>query len=435
MRPPTQANAPQIGITPTGNAVVVWQEPDIEGDACIWARRLFGHTRGYVLAVSATSFGGQPIKGDADEPTLAVSRLGRAEVAYRQAASPGSALPGPRILVNGLPSEVATSGQQFTGAVLADQGAAGGAAASVGSPSIDVDDREEVRIAYDSGGTVRIVQGSYRGLANGISLGPPLAAPGLGVASVMNPSGGGITAWPSVEVLGRPAVAVREDFPTGAVQTALLSGGNGGGVEEVAVGRSGLGDALVAFQQGAVGNAAIVAAEATAPPANLLITVPVGWVKPAQARVSWQPPSSANGPLSYRVLLDGRAQPTPAGSLELALNPRGLGDGTHRVQVLATDRDGQTLLTPSSRLRVDGEPPTVTVKRARQARTITVAVRDAASGVNVHSVSISFGDGKRANGRVRVRHRYPHAGIYMLVFTARDWVGNRALVRRPVSVR
>ena len=44
MRPPTEANAPKIAIGPTGNAVVVWQEPEITGVARIWARRLFGTT-------------------------------------------------------------------------------------------------------------------------------------------------------------------------------------------------------------------------------------------------------------------------------------------------------------------------------------------------------------------------------------------------------
>ena len=61
MRPPTPANAPQVAIGPTGNGVVVWQEPDIEGVARIWARRLFGSTLDYVLPVSAETFNGAPI--------------------------------------------------------------------------------------------------------------------------------------------------------------------------------------------------------------------------------------------------------------------------------------------------------------------------------------------------------------------------------------
>ena len=62
MRPPTQANAPQIAIGATGNAIVVWQEPEINGVARIWARRLFGSSIDYVLPVSATSIAGAPLR-------------------------------------------------------------------------------------------------------------------------------------------------------------------------------------------------------------------------------------------------------------------------------------------------------------------------------------------------------------------------------------
>ena len=84
----------------------------------------------------------------------------------------------------------------------------------------------------------------------------------------MNPAGGGVSAWPSADSAGHPAVAVREDFPDGAVQTALVGGGAGGPIGELAVGRSGLGDGLIGFLQGPLGNAAIVAAQVTAPPAR-----------------------------------------------------------------------------------------------------------------------------------------------------------------------
>ena len=45
--------------------------------------------------------------------------------------------------------------------------------------------------------------------------------PKSAAVSVMNPEGGGVSAWPSADADGRPAVAVREDFPSGAVQTGL----------------------------------------------------------------------------------------------------------------------------------------------------------------------------------------------------------------------
>ncbi len=437
MRSPTQANAPQIGVGPTGNGVVVWQEPDVDGVARIWARRIFAHTLGYVMPVSTASLAGSPISSDADAPSVAFSLLGQAVVAYRQAAGPGSPLPGPRIFLNTLPDgeSLKASGTQFLGASLADSAVAGGAQATIGPPSVDIDAHREIRLVYDAGGTPRVVEGAGAGLTGAFSLGPPASAGELPSASVMNPAGGGVSAWPSVEPGGEPAVAVREDFPSGAVQTGLVSGGAGGPIGELAVGRSGLGDGLVAFQQGPLGDAAIVAAKATAPPAELVLSTPEGWLEPAHAEASWEAAHSADGPLSYRVILDGRALAVPAGALSLRLSPRGLGDGAHRVQLLATDADGQATLSAPARLRIDGQPPEVTVRLVHGGTGVSVGVRDRASGVKAGTVRVQFGDGARAKGHKRATHLYARAGDYLIVVQARDRVGNGGVVRRLVSVR
>jgi hypothetical protein len=435
MRPPTQANAPQIAIGPIGNGVVVWQEPEIEGVARIWARRIFGTALDYVTPVSATSLDGAPIPEDADAPSVAFSRLGQAEVAYRQPAGPASPLPGPRIFLNILPDGESESGAEFKGAALVDTAVAGGKAATVGPPSIDMDEKRDMRLLYDSDGTPRVIEGNDRGLSAALSLGPPFAGAEPFAASVMNPEGGGVSAWPSADAQGDPAVAVREDFPDGAVQTALVSGGAGGEVSELAVGRSGLGDGLIAFRQGQFGNAAIVAAQATAPPVASILTVPGGWVTSSQAVVSWVSATSADGPLRYTVVLDGGPLPTPAGALELHLDPRGLGSGSHTVQVLATDIDGQSTLSAPSTLSVDGVPPHVDVTRAERGQAVLVRVSDAYSGVDAHAVSVSFGDGASAHGRSSYRHRYNHAGIYRVVVHVRDEIGNQGVVRQWVSVR
>lgn len=435
MRPPTQANAPQIAIGPTGNAVVVWQEPDVEGVARIWARRIFGSTVDYVLPVTATTFGGAPITDDADAPSVALSRLGQAEVAYRQPAGAGSPLPGPRIFLNTLPDGESANGGEFVGASVVDSAVAGGKAAVVGPPSIDIDEKQDVRLLYDSNGTPRVIEGGDRGLTGALSLGPQFAGGEPLAASVMNPSGGGLSAWPSVDAQGDPGVAVREDFPGGAVQTALVSGGAGGEVGELAVGRSGLGDGLVAFRQGQIGNAAIVAAPATAPPVASILTVPKGWIRPSAATVAWLPATSADGPLTYRVVLDGRLQPTPGGALELRLSARDLGSGHHRVQVLATDRNGAATLSAPSALLIDGVPPTVTLAKAERGAAVSVRVRDRYSGVDAHAVSVSFGDGTGARGRAGYLHRYAHPGVYRVVVRVRDRLGNRGSVREWVSVR
>jgi hypothetical protein len=435
MRPPTQANAPQIAIGPTGSGVVVWQEPDIEGVARIWARRIFGATLDYVLPVTATSFAGAPIGDDADAPSVAFSRLGQAEVAYRQVAGPGSPLPGPRIFLNTLPDGESANGSEFLGASVVDSSVSGGKGATIGPPSIDIDEKRDMRLLYDSNGTPRVIEGDDRGLSGALSLGPPFAGGEPFSASVMNPSGGGVSAWASADAHGDPAVAVREDFPGGAVQTALVSGGAGGEVGELAVGRSGLGDGLVAFRQGQLGNAAIIAAQVTAPPVASILSVPKGWVQPSQATVSWLPASSADGPLSYRVVLDGRLEPTPPGALRLRLDPQGLGSGSHRVQVLATDIDGAATLSAPSTLLIDGVPPTVKIARARGATAVSVRVRDRYASVDSRAVSVSFGDGSRARGRTRYLHRYAHPGVYRVSVSVRDQLGNRGVVRQWVSVQ
>jgi hypothetical protein len=436
MRAPTQDNAPQIAVGPTGNGVVVWQEPEVSGVARIWARRIFGRTLGYVMPVSATSYRGAPISDDADAPSVALSVLGQAEVAYRQTAGGGSPLGGARIFLNTLPDgeSLKASGTEFLGAGLADP-AVGGGVGGVGPPDIDVDAHREVRLLYDANGAPRVVEGDGQGLTGALTLGGPFAGADQPSASVMNPAGGGVSAWPSVDRSGDPGVALREDFPDGAVQTGLVSGGAGGPVSGLSVGRSGLGDGLVGFEQGPLGDAAIVAAVASAPPAELVISTPNGWVEPARAGVSWEAARSADGPLSYAVVLDGRVLPTPAGVLSLRISPRGLGDGGHRVQVLATDIDGQQMLSAPDDLRVDGRPPTVSVALVRGGRGVRVRVRDGASGVRARAVRVSFGDGHGARGRKQMTHVYARAGVYRIVAYVRDRVGNAAVVRRLVSVR
>jgi hypothetical protein len=441
MRPPTTANAPQLAIGPTGGGVVVWQEPEISGVARLFARRIFGESLDYAMPVSATSLGASPINEDAEAPSVAFSRLGQAEVAYRQDAGSGSPLPGPRIFLNILPDGESANGAEFSGASVADSSVAGGKAAEIGRPSIDVDEKQDVRLLYDSNGTPRVVEGTDRGLSGTLSLGPPFVgstlepADELPSASVMNPEGGGVSAWPSADVHGNPAVAVREDFPGGGVQTGLVSGGAGGQIGELAVGRSGLGDGLVAFQQGPLGDASIVAAQVTAPPATFVVSVPKGWIKPSQARISWEAALSANGPLTYTVVLDGHRLATPTGVSSLTLNPHELGDGVHQVQMLATDALGQSTLTPPSKLSIDGLPPAVKIGRAQSGYGVTVRVSDALSGVERRKVSISFGDGHRASDRLVFHHRYAHAGIYTIVVNVRDKLGSQGTVRKLVSVR
>ncbi len=438
MRPPSEANAPQIALGPTGNGIVVWQEPEASGVARIWARRIFGQSLNYALPLTATSYGGAPINNDADAPSVAISKLGQAEVAYRQSWATGSPLPGPRIFLNTLSDGEAESGAEFLGATVADPAVGGGRGALIGRPSVDIDERSQTRLLYDGNGTPRVVERSDRGALTQSSLGSPFTGSLLGPAqelasaSVINPQAGGVSAWPSGDRQGRPGVGVREDFPDGAVQTALLSGGAGGPIGELAVGRSGLGDGIVAFQQGPLGNAAIVAAQITAPPAPFAVTLPKTWIRPSQLRAEWAPPESANGPLAYRPVLDGRIDGSPQSGVSFRFPARSLRTGVHDVQILATDIFGQQVLSPISNVKVDGARPRVGLSRRGQA--LLVRVSDRGSGLVARSVHVSFGDGAGAAGRRAAGHRYGRAGSYTVHVTASDRAGNHLAFRRRVHV-
>ena len=344
-------------------------------------------------------------------------------------------MPGPRIFLNTLPDGESADGAQFAGASVVDSGVSGGTTATVGPPSLDTDEKQDLRLLYDANGTPRLIDGTGHGISAALSLGPPFVGAEPFSASAINQAGGGISAWPSADSQGRPVVAVLEDFPGGAAQTGVVSGGAGGTVGELAIGRSGLGDGLVAFRQGPFGDAAIVVAQVTAPPVRFVVTVPKHWIKPAQATIAWLPAESANGPLHYSVVLDGRAIPAPSGQLSLRLDTRGLSNGSHKIQVLATDIFGQSTLSAGSTIKVDGGSPNVKFMRTQRGHGVTIRLSDPNSGLALKSVAVSFGDGAHAGKRKSLAHRYAHAGVYQIVVRVSDKLGNKTTVRKLVSVR
>jgi hypothetical protein len=105
------------------------------------------------------------------------------------------------------------------------------------------------------------------------------------------------------------------------------------------------------------------------------------------------------------------------------------------VQLLVTDRYGQSTLTPSAPLKIDGQPPAVKIARADGDHAVSVRVNDGESGVDTGAVSVSFGDGHEAKGRTRFEHRYARPGVYQVVVRVRDKLGIEGTVRQWVSVR
>jgi hypothetical protein len=435
MRHPTSENAPAVGIAIDGNGVVTWQEPDASGVARILARRLFGNRLGQtVLDVSATSANGQPVETEADAPAIAVSAYGEAKIAYRLAGGAGSPYGGPRILLNTLPAETDPSGAKLQGAkVLA-------AAGTLGPPSVAIDTRGALRAGFAASASAQLVDGSdFQPFTSPFTFGglgspqEPAAPTTTRVPTSIDPAGGGVSAWPAADPAGLPVIEAREDFSGGAWQSALLAAPISGPVGAPALGGSSQGDALIAFAQGPAEAQQVMASVAKAPPGQFQVTTPVGWVRGGALNITWEAPAEAYGATTYLVLVDGHYTTRALSGLSAHLDPRGLGDGVHQVQVLATDSLGQQTMTPDATLKVDANPPEATVRRLG-ARRIAVRVFDRASGALAHDTAISFGDGSGAKHKLTARHTYRARGTYTVTVHSRDRVGNTLDVHLRVQV-
>ncbi|HSR93967.1 MAG TPA: PKD domain-containing protein, partial [Solirubrobacterales bacterium] len=435
MRPPSPTNGPQVGVGVDGGAVVAWQEPDQTGSARIWMRRIFGTTLGPILQASPASWEGKPVTADADAFSLSVAPYSQARVAIRIAAGSGSALAG-RLLVNSLPPSYSTGAGTLSGAQLADGGGGNPLPGGVGPPDVaaaeDRERKESMRLAFLAGGQLRQMGVGPDGGVVGVALpaGPP-AQTGAQPVTASDPEGGGLAAYPALDG-DVPVVAVRQEFPSGAAQTGLLSGVQGGAIAELAIGRSGSGDGLIAFRQGEAGHFEVVAERVSAPPATFRVTAPKGWSRPTAVKLRWQAAPSTVGGLRYSVLVDGRLVEDGLGRRAFHPRPAQLGSGVLKVQVLATDGSGQQLLSKSVKLRVDGQRPGVEVGE-RHGR-VTVRVHDSGSGLKASATKVSFGDGERAHGKSKFVHSYGRPGRYAIVVRAGDVAGNRTWRRFEVRV-
>jgi hypothetical protein len=430
MRRPSASNAPVIGVSNQGDAVVVWQEPDTSGVSRIWVRRIFGNTLGNPLQVSADSAGGQPIDVDADAPALAVSTYGEARIAYRLPGGPGSPYGGARIFVNSLPPDTAPDGSKLTGLQAID------AAPTLGPPSISIEPSGNVggfRLGYAVAGAARSVFGNdYSGNGAPIALG---GTDGERVLTTVGQEGGGVSAWQGQSSSGLPVIDAREEFAGGAMQLAQLSGPISGPADPPVLAGSGEGDALIAFRQGPPGQSQVLATIVKGPPGDFLAAGPVGWVKGSAAKLSWNAAPEAFGTTTYAILVDGQVRQQGLTGLSTQLDPRGLSNGIHHVQVLATDSLGQQTRTPAVEVKIDANPPEVKVKPLGGSG-VRVRVVDVASGALAQDTLIDFGDGTRAvKGRLSARHRYSRAGTYVIVVHDRSRAGNAGVAHLRVKVR
>lgn len=436
-RPPTAENAPKVAIDVEGNGLVAFQEPDDELIDRLWARRLFGSTAGRILAVGPTTWDGQPLRGEVDAFSVGGAGFGTAAVAFRQQPGPTSPLRGPRVMVNAIPVSLDEKSAEFRGARLADGAGAGVPPGIPSLPTVAVDPEERLRVAFTAGDRVLVTGGELGAISSGFTLAAPRGGPAGAPGVALGDSGALAVAWPVTDGAGGGAVTLQERPAHGSASTALLSGPVAGAISDMRTGSSGLGDALVAFRQGAGPTTQVVAATLDAPPSDFELNVPDGWVRPARGRITWTPAREAHGHPRYQPVLDGHRIARQVTARSYRFDRRRLGDGTHRIQVIARDTAGQTTPSSAARLRVDGTAPRATI--SVRGRKLTVRVSDGprrrGSGVRPGRTTVTFGDGKRVRRRgSKARHTYRRGGRFRVVVTARDRAGNAARVVRTVRV-
>ncbi len=441
MPKPTPATAPRIGIDANGQAVVAWREPDDEFVNRVWARRIFGTTVGIPLPASPTSWEGVPLRGEADAFSLDDAGFGQAAVAVRQQPGQGSKLSAPRIFVNEIPDAFAAGADSFLGARLAD----GGVQGAPGPPSIGVDPEGGFALGFSSGPATLLSSGGNEeiALAARIDRGVSEIAgePQLDRAE----SGASVVAW-AEQRGGAGSLALSERRADGIVEPASLSAAGGGAVAGLALGGSGLGDAIVAWRQGSGPRAQIAAAVVDAPPQTFLIQTPDGWQHKAKLRLAWNPAENAVGDLKYSVSVDDEAVGRRTKRLHAMIPTKRIGDGRHRVQVFAIDEAGQETGSRRGVLLVDRKRPRVVLRKRRNR--LAVVVSDRGSGVKRGWVKVSFGDGRawassagasrhkprKPRRPVVVRHKFAAAGSYLIRVKARDAARNRVLFKQRVRV-
>jgi hypothetical protein len=294
------------------------------------------------------------------------------------------------------------------------------------------------RVAFGVADATALVAGGNR------SLSPPerlddgtSTAPGDPKVTVGR-GGGAVTAW-KVSRGNATGVVTRED-PSGGrpSQVASLAGTVGGGIADLDVAGSGLGDALVAFRAGSGTNGQIAAAAVDAPPSSFNVNTPIGFVRPIRAEIGWDAAPDAFGGVTYSVVIDGQVRATGLAGTSYRPPIDGLSDGTYPVYVIATDAAGQQTASTHGDLQVDGTPPTATVTARK--RTAIVRVRDGtarqSAGVATARTRVFWGDGKSTKAdRTSQRHRYKRRGRYRVVVKTADTAGNRARIGNTARVR
>jgi hypothetical protein len=194
-------------------------------------------------------------------------------------------------------------------------------------------------------------------------------------------------------------------------------------------------DHVIAFVQGAGLERRLVVAVNDDPPARPLGQNTTGLRR--LERFKWVSARDLWGPITYRVLLDGR-QVGETTETELPVTEGMVPDGRHMWNVVAIDRRGQQTAGPPRLVRIDNTAPLMRVSIGRRGRNVGIRVRrfsDRGVGASgVARIVVKFGNGRRARIGRRFRYRYPSGGTFKLRVIGFDEAGNRTVVKRSFRV-
>lgn len=431
----------QVAISADGTGLVVWGEAGADGRSHVYGRRVFGlRISSAPQDLTLPDLEGRPGR-DADLPALDIEDdSSYAWVAFRQSFQDG---------IGQVPRTIARRlvGSQFETPATVDGGIASG------TPQVELSGRGEgiVTAGGVDGAAIaapvhddKIFPAARFDGGNGVQARPVPTFP---------ETGDGLVAW----LQGVPGAAqvrarawdidpAKRDVPPPAPEVPLSDPALGP-VDPAAgfdAASNRAGDVVALFVQGTGGERRLMSGGFDRVPGAFRVNTTSKYRRFGRPPISWSPSFELWGPVTYRVEIDG----APVGETQdTKLTPAArVADGLHRVRVVATDRRGQSVATPTRNLRVDATKPTVAFRvsgtrkagRLLKLRITAGDVRTPAGASGLRFVRVDFGDRSPRltlrRGSSTVAHRF-RRGRFTVRVSATDKAGNAIAVTRRLTIK
>lgn len=207
-----------------------------------------------------------------------------------------------------------------------------------------------------------------------------------------------------------------------------------------------VGDAAVAWLQGAPGSTQLVVDQLYEPPGGFSPAKTFAYATTPHPSVAWTRPSGW-GPMSYALSVDGtQVAQTNSTSAQI---PGPLLDGPHGWWITVTNPAGEQTRTKVATVFVDTTAPTASLalpKRSALGSTVHAVLRyadrppagqPAADASGVAKVMVRWGDGTSTRlvlGKHALTHVYKRTGRYQIMVIVTDKAGNRTRVVKYLKI-